>query len=63
MVVERGQGTLGRAFLTGVPAVGDDALSEPGGLGARLQHAGVHTLVAIPVLRDGRCIAVMAWYF
>jgi len=60
---QRGQGTLGRAFLTGVPAIGDDALNEPAGLGALVQHAGVHTLVAVPVLRDGRCVAVMAWYF
>lgn len=59
----RGQGTLGRAFLTGVPAIGDDALSEPAGLAALVLHAGVHTLVAIPVLREGRCMAVMAWYF
>jgi len=63
VLAERGQGTLGRAFLTGVPVVGDDALTEPAGLGALLQHAGVHTLVAIPILRDGRCVAVMAWYF
>ena len=61
--VERGQGTLGRALLSGAPVVGDDALGEPGGLGATLQAAGVHSLVAIPVLRDGRCVAVMAWYF
>jgi hypothetical protein len=61
--IERGQGTLGRALLTGAPVVGDDALGEPGGLGATLRDAGVHSLVAIPVLRDGRCLAVMAWYF
>ena len=63
LLIESGQGTLGSALLGGVPAVSDDAASEPGGLGAALQRAAVHTLVAIPVLRDGRCIAVMAWYF
>jgi hypothetical protein len=61
--VERGQGTLGSALLSGVPAVSDDVASEPGGPGAKLQRVAVRTLVAIPVLRDGRCIAVMAWYF
>jgi hypothetical protein len=61
--VERGQGTLGTAFQNGVPVVSVDVASEPGGLGAALQRAAVHTLVAIPVLRDGRCSAVMAWYF
>jgi len=50
-------------LLNGVPVVCDDVASEPGGLGARLRGAGVHTLVAIPLLRDGRCTAVMAWYF
>lgn len=62
-LVERGQGTLGSAFLTGAPAFCDDAGSEPGGLGARLRAAGLSTVVAIPVLRDARCVAVMAWYF
>jgi hypothetical protein len=63
LLLGRGQGTLGSALLDGVPAVGDDVASEPGGLGEALQRAQVHALVAIPVLRDGRCIAVMAWYF
>lgn len=61
--IERGQGTLGRAFFTGVPAVGDNAASEPGAVGAAAGAALLDAVVALPVLRDGRLQAVVAWYF
>lgn len=61
--IERGQGTLGRAFFTGVPAVGENAASEPGPVGAAAGAALLDAVVALPVLRDGRLKAVVAWYF
>ena len=61
--VERGQGSLGRAFITGVPALSDAAASEPGAAGAAARMAGLQSLVALPVLRAGRLVAVVAWYF
>ena len=61
--VERGQGTLGRTFFTGVPAVGDNAASEPGLVGVAASAATLDAVVAVPVLRDGRLQAVVAWYF
>lgn len=61
--VERGQGTLGRAFFTGVPAVGEDADTEPGPVGAAAGPAQLDAVVALPVLHDGRLQAVVAWYF
>ena len=61
--VEPGQGSLGRAFITGVPALSDAAASEPGAAGAAARMAGLQSLVALPVLRAGRLVAVVAWYF
>jgi hypothetical protein len=48
--VRRGEGALGQAFATGVPAVSD-------------QVDGHRAIVALPVLRRGRVAAVVAWYF
>jgi hypothetical protein len=61
--IERGQGTLGRAFFTGVPGLGDCAASEPGLVGIAAGAAALDAVVAVPVLRDGRLQAVVAWYF
>jgi hypothetical protein len=61
--IERGQGTLGRAFFTGVPAVSANAGSEPGLVGAAAGVAALGSVVALPVLREGRLSAVVAWYF
>jgi len=61
--IERGQGCLGRAFISGVPALGGAAASEPGAVGAAARTAGLQSLVALPVLRAGRLVAVVAWYF
>ena len=62
-LLERGQGTIGQAFLTGVPHISNQADSEPLGLGAQAAAAGLKSLVAVPVIRDGCLVACMAWYF
>jgi hypothetical protein len=62
-VIDRGQGTLGRAAFTGVPMVGETAASEPGAVGAAARAAGLDAVVALPVLHEGRLRAVVAWYF
>jgi hypothetical protein len=61
--IERGQGAIGQAFMTGSPALSDAAESEPGAVGAGAVACGVHQLVALPVLQGGRLSAVVAWYF
>jgi len=63
LALEAGQGTVGRACLTGVPAVSDNAASEPGGYGAAAAEIGLESLLAVPLIRDGRLMAVTAWYF
>jgi hypothetical protein len=62
-VLERGQGSIGRVFVTGVPAVSENATTEPAGVGAAAQAAGLQSLVALPVIREGRLLAVVAWFF
>lgn len=61
--VVRGQGTLGRALATGVPAISLQADLEPGGVAANASAAGCRTLVALPMLQAGQVVAVVAWYF
>lgn len=60
---ERGQGTIGRVFFTGLPAFGDNVADEPSGVGAAAAQAGLQSLAAIPVITEGRLTAVVAWYF
>jgi len=62
LALDRGQGTIGKVFLTGVPAVSDDAASEPAGWGAHAAELGLASLVAMPVIHEGRLAAVAAWY-
>jgi len=62
LALDRGQGTIGKVLLTGVPAVSDNAASEPGGWGAHAAELGLASLVAMPVIHEGRLSAVAAWY-
>ncbi len=62
-LLERGQGTIGQALLTGVPGISSQADTEPLGLGAAASEAGLKSLVAIPVIRNGRTVACVALYF
>ena len=61
--LESGQGSLGNAFTTAIPAISEHAVDEPGAVGAGARAAGVKSLLALPVLREGRVAAVVAWYF
>lgn len=63
VLLERGQGTIGRLLLTGVPAVTSSATHEPAGIGAMAARTGLHALAAIPILQSGRLVSVVALYF
>lgn len=60
--VARGQGSLGRVMLGGIPVLSDrlddDALSA-----SEASAAGLHSLVALPLIKDGHLRSVVAWYF
>jgi len=60
--LDRGQGSIGQAALTGVPALSDSVAGEPV-VAAGALAAGLQTLLAVPVLRGGRLASVVAWYF
>ena len=57
--IASGQGVVGRAFASAVPMVTERAGDEPGPVGA----TGWTSVAALPVLRQGRVTAVVAWYF
>ena len=63
LALECGQGTIGKVFLTGIPAVSDNAASEPAGYGAAAAEIGLESLLAMPVIQSGRLAAVAVWYF
>ena len=52
-----------RCLLTGVPAVSDNASSEPGGYGAANAEMGLESLLAVPVVQRGRLVSAAVWYF
>lgn len=56
----KGQGTVGRCWLTGLPGLSTGLESEPGGVS---QVPGLSSLVALPVLDAGRFVAAVALYF
>jgi len=62
MKLEFGQGSIGQAALTGVPALNDTLTGEPV-LAAGAAAAGLQSLVAIPMLSNGKLTSVVAWYF
>ena len=73
--VERGQGAIGQAFQSGIPQVAELAGAEPGGVATKQSAADAtpgaapadaaefESILAWPVIRDGRLMAVVAWYF
>lgn len=61
--IRRGASTIGQTMVTGIPAISHHACDEPGDLGASATAAGLQVLLARPLLRDGRLLAVIGWYF
>ena len=61
--IESGEGALGRALAGNVPTIGVAAVDEPGSVGSQARDAGLESLVTLPVIRDGKTAAVVAWYF
>ena len=60
---ERGEGALGQALVSGVPVISVAADAQPGPAGAAARAAKLRSLVALPLWRGDRVVAVVAWYF
>jgi hypothetical protein len=58
--VQRGQGSVGRCWLTGLPGTSTHLAGEPGEVGSL---PGIKALAVLPVLADGRFVAAVALYF
>ncbi|WMS43492.1 GAF domain-containing protein [Acuticoccus sp. MNP-M23] len=57
-----GEGAVGAAAATGIPAVSADLSGEPDVIASAARIAGLATLVALPVYRDTGLAAVAVWY-
>jgi hypothetical protein len=55
-------GAIGKAWLTGLPAINDQPISEPGPPSAAASGLGATGLLAIPMLRAGHVIEVLVLY-
>lgn len=58
--IERGQGSIGRTWLTGLPSMASDLASEPVAAAA---VPGLSSLAVLPVLDNARFVAAVALYF
>jgi hypothetical protein len=58
--LERGQGSVGRCWLTGLPVVGNDLSSDAG---PAKRVTGLATVLVFPVLVEARFVAAVALYF
>ncbi len=57
------EGAVGRAFSTGVPVLTDDVGAEPGSIGSSASAVGLASLLALPVISEGRVAEVLVLYF
>ncbi len=62
LTLAMGEGAIGTAAATGVPAVSADLSAEPDAIASAAKVAGLATLVALPVYRDAGLAAVAVWY-
>lgn len=60
--IAKGEGTIGRVWLTGVPAVCDDLSTDKSVAGHSARLAGLGSMLALPVIEDAALKAVVAMY-
>jgi hypothetical protein len=60
--IAKGEGTIGRAWLTGVPAVCDDLETDKSVAGRSAGLSGLASMLALPVIDGARLAAVVAMY-
>ncbi|BDT70367.1 hypothetical protein os1_45600 [Comamonadaceae bacterium OS-1] len=55
-------GAIAKAWLSGLPSINDHPISEPGPPSAAASGLGATGLLAVPFLRDGQVVEVLALY-
>lgn len=61
--VGRGAGPIGRVWASGLPEVSEAIAHDPSPVGRSARKAGLSSLLALPVLEEGRIRAVVGLYF
>jgi hypothetical protein len=60
--IAKGEGSIGTAWRTGVPALSESLQSDVSVAGASAREAGMKSAVVLPVLKAGQMTAAVAWY-
>jgi hypothetical protein len=63
VAIGKEDGTIGEVWSTGVPAVRATLADDPSLAGRSAAAAGLHAMVAVPVMSERSPKAVVAWYF
>ncbi len=58
-----GDSPISRAWMTGIPEICESVADDSSAIGASSRKAGLETMLALPVLENGRLKAVVAFYF
>ena len=61
--IAKGDGTVGQAWLTGIPALRDGVAGDRSAAGRSAAAAGLGAVMAIPFIQAGELKAVITWYF
>lgn len=60
--IARGEGSIGGAWATGMPALNNELAHDGSVAGFEACTAGLSRMVALPVIGNSRLDAVLAWY-
>jgi hypothetical protein len=60
--IAKGEGAIGRVWLTGVPAVCEDLATDKSVAGRSASLAGLNNMLAMPVIENATLKAVVAMY-
>lgn len=63
MGISPGAGILGNVWLTGIPHVGSVSAVDSSMAETNAQAAGLQTMVAMPIITNGRLSSIVSWYF
>jgi hypothetical protein len=61
--IEAGRGAIGQCWLSGIPQVRSTVMTEPSVAEINALAAGLQSIVALPMITNGRLTSVVSWYF
>ncbi|UPT91603.1 hypothetical protein HAP41_0000023365 [Bradyrhizobium barranii subsp. apii] len=60
--IAKGEGSIGGAWATGMPALNDDLARDGSVAASQASASGLSQMVVLPVIGNARLDAVLAWY-